>query len=192
MWDLFFNPTELLASLTGVASVYFSYKKNILTYFFGLISVTLYIFICFNAGIYAEMGINFFYFIMSIYGWINWNQLFKRNENFKAIRLNFQKNVFVYLMTMVFWIVIFFILKKYTDSNVPLLDSLTTSFFITGMILMTIKSIENWIYLIIGNLVSIPLFIYKELYVSSVFYLILTFFACLGIISWNKTIKNKL
>jgi len=71
MWELFFNPMELCATLTGVASVYFSYKKNSSTFFFGLISVTLYIFICFNAGIYAEMGINIFYFIMSVYGWIN-------------------------------------------------------------------------------------------------------------------------
>lgn len=191
MWDLFFNPLELMATLTGVASVFFSYKKNILTYFFGLISVTLYTFICFNAGIYAEMGINIFYFIMSVYGWINWHRLFNRNESFKAIQLTFLQNVFFFLMTMVIWIVIFFILKRYTDSNVPFLDSFTTAFFVTGMILMTIKSIENWIYLIIGNLVTIPLFIYKELYISAVFYLILTVFACLGIVSWKKTIKNK-
>lgn len=191
MWDIFLNPLELIATLTGVASVYFSYKKNILTYFFGLISVTLYIFIFFNAGIYADMGINVFYFVMSVYGWINWNQLFKRNESFKAIRLHFQQNVFFFLMTMVVWIVIFFILKRYTDSNVPFLDSFTAAFFVTGMILMTFKSIENWIYLIIGNLVSIPLFIYKELYISAVFFLILTVFACLGIISWKKTINNK-
>jgi len=87
--------------------------------------------------------------------------------------------------------VIFFILKKYTNSNVPILDSFTTAFFITGMILMTIKSIENWIYLLIGNIVVMPLFIYKELYISAVFYLILTVFAILGLISWKKSIKNK-
>ena len=162
MCELFFNPMELCATLTGVASVYFSYKKNSSTFFFGLISVTLYIFICFNAGIYAEMGINIFYFIMSVYGWINWNRLFKSNEGFKVIRLSFNQNIFFFFITLFFWMIIFFILKKYTNSNVPILDSFTTAFFITGMILMTIKSIENWIYLLIGNLVVMPLFIYKE------------------------------
>lgn len=191
MWELFFNPMELCATLTGVASVYFSYKKNSSTFFFGLISVTLYIFICFNAGIYAEMGINIFYFIMSVYGWINWNRLFKSNEGFKVIRLSFNQNIFFFFITLFFWMIIFFILKKYTNSNVPILDSFTTAFFITGMILMTIKSIENWIYLLIGNLVVMPLFIYKELYISAVFYLILTVFAILGLISWKKSIKNK-
>ncbi len=191
MWELFFNPMELCATLTGVASVYFAYKKNILTFFSGLISVTLYIFICFNVGIYAEMGINIFYFIMSIYGWISWNRLFKSNEGFKVIRLSFNQNIFFFFITLFFWMIIFFILKKYTNSNVPILDSFTTAFFITGMILMTMKSIENWIYLLIGNLVVMPLFIYKELYISAVFYLILTVFAFLGLISWKKSIKNK-
>jgi len=189
MFELFFNPAELIATLSGVVSVYFSYKKNILTYFFGLISVSIYVFICFNAGIYAEMGINIFYFIMSIYGWINWYRLFNKNESFKATRMNLKKSIFYFLMTMIFWIIIYFILKKFTDSDVLLLDSFTTAFFITGMILMTFKSIENWIYLIIGNVITIPLFIYKELYISAVFYLILTFFACLGMISWKKTLK---
>jgi nicotinamide mononucleotide transporter len=191
MWELFFNPMELIATLTGVASVYFSYKKNILTYFFGLISVAIYIFICFNTGIYAEMGINIFYFIMSVYGWINWNRLFKSNKDFKAVSLSFQKNFFFFFITMFFWLIIFLILKRYTGSNVPILDSFTTAFFITGMILMTMKSIENWIYLLIGNLVVMPLFIYKELYISAVFYLILTVFAFLGLMSWKKSIKNK-
>ncbi len=191
MWELFFNPMELCATLTGVASVYFAYKKNSLTYFFGLISVTLYIFICFNAGIYAEMGVNIFYFIMSVYGWINWNRLFKSNQGFKVIRLSFNQNIFFFFITLFFWMIIFFILKKYTNSNAPILDSFTTAFFITGMILMTMKSIENWIYLLIGNLVVMPLFIYKELYISAVFYLILTVFAFLGLISWKKLIKNK-
>ena len=137
------------------------------------------------------MGINIFYFIMSVYGWINWNRLFKSNEGFKVIRLSFNQNIFFFLITLFFWMIIFFILKKYTNSNVPILDSFTTAFFITGMILMTIKSIENWIYLLIGNLVVMPLFIYKELYISAVFYLILTVFAILGLISWKKSIKNK-
>jgi nicotinamide mononucleotide transporter len=137
------------------------------------------------------MGINIFYFIMSVYGWINWNRLFKRNEGFKVIRLSFNQNIFFFFITLFFWMIIFFILKNYTNSNVPIIDSFTTAFFITGMILMTIKSIENWLYLLVGNLVVIPLFVYKELYISAVFYLILTFFAFLGLISWKKSIKNK-
>jgi nicotinamide mononucleotide transporter len=191
MWEIFFHPAELIATLTGVISVYFSFKKNILTYFFGLISVTLYIFICYNAGIYAEMGINIFYFLMSLYGWRNWYLLFKENEVFRSIQLTLKTNILFFLLTMLVWWVIFYILRNYTDSTIPFLDSFTASFFVTGMILMTIKSIENWVYLIIGNLVTIPLFIYKELYISAVFYLILTVFAFMGFVSWKYSLKKE-
>lgn len=190
MWDLFINPFEITAVLTGLASVYFSYRKNILTYFFGIISVLLYVYLCYNSGLYAEAGINVFYFIMSVYGWIKWRQLYAKNERFKAISLKYSYQWIFVLLTAFFWGIIYLILAEFTDSNVPLADSFTTSFFITGMILMTFKSIENWIYLFIGNIFSIPLFMFKELYVSSFFYLILCVFSIMGYLNWKKSLKS--
>lgn len=187
MSEIFWKGAEWLAMFTGVASVILAYRKNIATYYFGLISVALYVLICYQAGIYAEMGINAFYFVMSIYGWVNWKKLFQNNGVFIAISLNWVQQVFFFMVTMLFWYLIYFILNNYTDSTVPWLDSFTTAFFITGMILMTFKSFENWIYLLIGNLVSIPLFLYKELYVSAFLYVALSVFACLGFISWKKS-----
>lgn len=190
MKEIFLKGFEWLAMLTGVASVILAYRKNILTYFFGLISVALYVWICFESGIYADMGINVFYFVMSMYGWMNWKKLFRNNGVFIAISLNWAQQVFFFLVTMLFWFLIYFILKNYTESTVPWLDSFTAAFFISGMILMTFKSLENWIYLFIGNLASIPLFIYKDLYVSAFLYFVLSLFACLGFLSWKKTIKE--
>jgi len=189
MWDLFLNPLELTATLTGVVSVILSWRKKIMTYFFGLISVSIYVYICYSAGIYAEMAINVFYFIMSVYGWINWYQLARQNEAFRPSDLTKSQHFLYGALTLTSWVIIYFILTGFTDSNVPVADSFTTAFFITGMILMAKKITQNWIYLIIGNLVSIPLFIYKELYVSSVFFVILTLFACLGYLNWRREVK---
>ncbi len=187
MWDLFFNPIELTATLSGTASVYFSYRKNILTYFFGLISVSIYIYICFLAGIYADAGINVFYFVMSVYGWINWKRMAGKDHHFIAYRLSSSENIFYFFFTTICWLLIYIILINYTDSDVPMIDAFTTSMFITGMILMAKKITENWVYLLIGNLVSIPLYIYKELYISAGFFVILFIFSFLGFNSWKKS-----
>jgi nicotinamide mononucleotide transporter len=187
MWDLFFNPLELTATLTGTASVYLSFRKNILTYFFGLISVSIYVYICFFAGLYADMGINVFYFIMSVYGWINWSRMNSKDSRFHVFRLSFNENIFYAVLTATSWLIIYFILKDFTDSKVPVTDAFTTAMFITGMILMAKKFTENWIYLLIGNLVSIPLYFYKELYPSAGFFVILSVFSLLGFYSWKKS-----
>lgn len=190
MWEMIFNPIELTAVITGVISVIFSWRKNILTYFFGIISVLLYVYLCYQAGIYADMGINIFYFLMSVYGWINWSRLLKQNQDFVPSFLTKLKRIFFFFCTLLFWIILYFILNYFTNSNVAVADSFTTAFFITGMILMALKITENWLYFIIGNVVSVPLYAYKEMYLSSIFFVILTFFAVLGYQSWKAANKK--
>lgn len=180
------DPYEIIASLTGVISVYFSFKKNILTFPFGIISVLLFVKLCFEAGIYADMGINIFYFLMSVYGWISWG----KSKEFIIKKLNNKLNGYLILLTGFLWLVIFFLLENFTDSNVAWIDSLTTALCISGMLLMAWRNIENWIYLLIANIISIPLYIYKELYFSALLFLILTIFAVLGYLNWKKHLTN--
>lgn len=190
MWDVFLNPLELTAVLTGIISAVFSWKRNINTYFFGLISVVISIWLCFKAGIYADMAINVFYFGMSIYGWMNWHKAIKKEKKFIPLFLNKKNQFYFVALTLLFWLMIFFVLTCFTDSNIPVADSFTTACFITGMILMALKYTENWIYLIAGNVVSIPLYFYKELYVYAFFFVILILFGCLGYVSWRNHFKT--
>lgn len=190
MWDLFFNPLELSAVLAGIISAVLSWKKNIYTYFFGLISVAISVFLCYQAGIYADMAINIFYFLMSVYGWFNWHIAIKKDHTFVPLLLSKNKQFYFFMLTLFYWGIIYLILNFMTDSNIPVADSFTTAFFITGMILMALKYTENWIYLIIGNLVSVPLYIYKELYVYAFFFVILIIFGCLGYRSWRNHAKT--
>lgn len=180
---------EFVAVFFGLLSVWYARNENIMVYPTGLINVGLYVYICLSAKLYADMGINIFYFIMSIYGWYNWGRI---DENKKHIPISFctiKQHIFSILILIFSFVILYYILKNYTDSNVPVLDSLTTAIFIVGMWLQTLKKIENWIYWIIGDLLVIPLFLYKNLALTGVQFMIFLIIAISGYIEWHKRIK---
>ncbi len=83
-------------------------------------------------------------------------------------------------------ILIWFLLQKFTDSDVPVFDAITTGLAITGMYLMALKKIEHWYFWIACNLISIPLYIYKGLPFTSLQFLVFTAIAVMGLVSWRR------
>ena len=177
---------EIIAVLFGLLSVWFAKKENILVYPTGIISVLIYVYICFFAGLYADMGINFFYFIMSVYGWYSWTRI---DINKKALPIS-NCDTRYHILNIIAFIFFFFLLRhiliNYTDSTVPNLDSLTTAIFIIAMWLMARKKVENWIFWIIGNIISIPLYAYKGLVFTSFQFTVFLIIAIMGYIEWRK------
>lgn len=182
---------EAIAVFFGLLSVWFAKKENILVYPTGIISVLIYVYICFVAGLYADMGINFFYFIMSVYGWYKWTRKDTRNR-FIPISTNSPAQHFYSIIgTVAFFLILQYVLRNYTDSTVPYWDSATTAIFIIGMWLMALKKIENWIFWIIGDLISIPLYFYKGLALTSFQFLVFLILAVLGYLEWRQRIKQQ-
>ncbi len=180
---------EIIAVFFGILSVWFSKKVNILVYPTGIISVLIYVYICFFAKLYADMGINFVFFRMSIYGWYNWS---RKTENKKIIpiRICSKQEHFINLIMFIFFFgSLTYVLKNYTDSNVPIWDSLTTAIFIIGMWLMAKKKVENWIWWIVGDIISIPLYFYKGLVFTSLQFTVFLIIAVLGYIAWEQKYK---
>ena len=177
---------EVIAVVFGLLSVWYSMKVNILVYPTGILSVLIYVYICYIAGLYADMGINAVYFVMSVYGWYNWT----RPQNDKSILsvtyANKKQNLIALAATIISFFLIRFILVAYTDSNVPGIDAFTTAVFLIGMWLMATKKVENWIYWIIGDIVSIPLYFYKGLVLTSFQYSVFLILAIIGYIAWRK------
>ncbi len=177
---------EVIAVVFGLLSVWYSMKVNILVYPTGIVSVLIYVYICYIAGLYADMGINAVYFVMSVYGWYNWT----RPQNDKSILsvtyANKKQNLIALAATIISFFLIRFILVAYTDSNVPGIDAFTTAVFLIGMWLMATKKVENWIYWIIGDIVSIPLYFYKGLVLTSFQYSVFLILAIIGYIAWRK------
>lgn len=176
---------EYIAVFFGIVSPLYSRKENILVYPTGIISVAIYIYLCFQQGIYAEMGINAFYLMMSFYGWYVWTHPETEKKEKPISVLTNKELIYNILLTIVFFLILYLILKK-VGSTVPVFDSLSTAIFITGMWLMSQKKLENWHAWILGNLISIPLFAYKTLVLTSLYYIIILVIAIFGLISWKK------
>jgi nicotinamide mononucleotide transporter len=177
---------EFIAVVFGLLSVWFARKENIWVYPTGIINVLIYVYLCYFAGLYADMGINAFYFIMSVYGWYNWARKVDSTHHVPITKLSARELVIYLTAMMVFYFIIRYILRNFTPSTVPDLDSFTTSLFIIAMWLMALKKIENWIAWIIGDAMVIPLFAYKGLAFTSVQYLVFLGLAIAGYIEWRK------
>ncbi len=181
---------EVLGVVFGILSVWFSKKENILVYPTGIISVLIYVYLCYYAGLYADVGINVFYFIMSVYGWYNWVRPFSDKSLAIGSCTKGENALFVGLVG-VFWLVLYYVLVAFTDSTVPAIDSFTTALCLVGMWLMALKKIENWIYLIIADVISVPLYWYKGLPLTSIQFAFFTGLAISGYLEWKGKLSEK-
>jgi nicotinamide mononucleotide transporter len=181
---------EFIAVIFGLLSVWFARKENIWVYPTGIINVLIYVYLCFHAGLYADMGINAFYFIMSVYGWYKWTHRDQQDHQLPITALTKKQWILNLAATVLFFFLLRFILIRFTDSKVPDLDSFTTALFIIGMWLMATKKLENWIFWIVGDAMVIPLFAYKGLAFTGVQYLVFLVLAVMGYAEWKKRLNN--
>lgn len=186
-----YNILEAAGVIFGLLSVFFAKKENILVFPTGIISVLIYIYLTFQAKLYADMGINAYYFIMSIYGWYYWAGKGKTDEHTPITTNNRKEWVWTIIILILSFIVLYLALVNFTDSDVPLIDAITTAIFFVGMQLMAKKKIENWIAWIIGDFISIPLYFYKGLVLTSFQFTLFFIIAIAGYISWKKTLGQR-
>lgn len=194
-WDVFIEQLlattwlEGIAGILGIASVYFSWKENILVYPTGIVSVLIYVYITWEYGLFADAGVNSYYFLMSVYGWYHWTNT--KNPSVAQISItknSKSENFLSFGIFLTAYVMLVFMLINFTPSDVPYWDSLTTSAAITAMWLMARKKIEHWMFWIICNLTSIPLYMYKGLPFTSFQFLVFTLLAIAGWVSWRKKI----
>ncbi|MBN1951736.1 MAG: nicotinamide mononucleotide transporter [Bacteroidales bacterium] len=184
------NYIELLATLTGLIYIIFSVRGKMLLWLFGFISSALFVIVFFRSRIYADMGINVYYVLVSIYGWFHWKYDKKRNQKtLPYARLDFRTALYLLGVSILVFIFIAFILDKLTDSDIPLPDAFTTAFSITATWMLARKIIEQWLIWIVVDLVSAGLYIYKELYPSVLLFLTYTVLAYVGYKTWVREWK---
>lgn len=183
---------EWIAVITGLMSVWYSMKENILVYPTGIISVLIYVYLAFMYKLYADMGVNFYYFVMSVYGWYYWVHPKDGSRDQVPVTINNQKeNLITLALLFGSFVLLYFGLSNFTDSDVAFWDATTTSFAIAGMWLMARKKIENWIAWIITDLISVPLYFYKGLVLTSFQFLIFTGLAFAGYFAWKKSLEKQ-
>ena len=182
---------EIIAVVFGLLSVWYSKNNNILVFPTGMISTAIFIYLLYKWILLGDMMINAYYFVMSIYGWFIWTR--KENNTVTPISrvTNNEKKIatIIFLFSLVFVYLIYVYFDKW-GTVTSYIDNITTAIFFVGMWLMAKRKIENWIFWIIADIISVPLYFYKGLTFTSLQYLIFTFIAIAGYYSWKK-ILNK-
>ncbi|MEK9740543.1 MAG: nicotinamide riboside transporter PnuC [Flavobacteriaceae bacterium] len=185
---------EIIAVIMGLASVYYAKKDHLWVYPTGMISTAIYVYLLIKAGLVGDVLINAYYFVMSIYGWYFWTKTkegtiihviasIKRSETLGSVFLFSGSIVGVWLLYVFF--------DKVNDWT-AYVDTLTTALFFVGMWLMARKKIQHWIFWIIGDVISVPLYLVKGLGLTSLQYLIFTLIAIFGYREWKKRLHNTL
>ena len=184
---------ELFATITSLIYLYFSIRGHILLWLFGIISSLIYVYICFKARIYADMSINAYYVIISIYGWIHWSlKQGSKKKELPISRLKISQSTLLLITTIILFFIIGYVLNHYTDSDVAWWDSFTTALSITATWMLARKILEHWILWIIVDGVSVGLYIYKQLDITVVLFVVYTIMAVIGFYEWKKQWKTEL
>jgi nicotinamide mononucleotide transporter len=183
---------EITAVIFGLFSVWFAKKDNILVFPTGLVSTFIYAYLLWQWELLGDSMINVYYFIMSIYGWYHWTR--KKGDTIEFPIDTMTKNekklaIIIFASTIVFVVAVYLYFNKFTNWY-SYVDTFLTAIFFVGMWLMAKRKIENWIFWIIGDIISIPLYFAKGYTFTSFQFLIFTIIAVYGYLEWKKILNN--
>ena len=186
---------EYIAVFSGIASVYFSRIENIWVYPVGLVNTIIYIWLSVKGHLFGEASVNFYYTVMSIYGWMLWAKKDAQQHHIINIEFSNAKQWLQQLLFFAFfYVVIFFILtyvkKSFAPGAIPWADAFASATAYTGMWLMAKKKVESWYWWIATNIASIPLYFVKDYMFTSVYYFILLIMAFFGLAEWMRRARD--
>ncbi len=204
IFDYFFKPyegyyvfdifLEFIAVFLGILSVIFAKMNKIAVYPTGMISTGIFVYLLFHFKLLGDMIINAYFFFMSIYGWFYWSY---KKEGQIINKVSYGSNndyiigALIFLISLILISIIYKLFNLFTSWS-AYIDTLTTGIFFVAMWLMARRKVESWIFWIIGDLISIPLYLYKGLAITTIQYFIFTIIAVMGYKSWVKIYKERI
>ncbi len=187
---------EYIAVFAGIASVWFSRVENILVYPVGLINTIIYVWLSLRGQLPGEASVNFYYTVMSIYGWILWTK--RDAQQHHVVHVTFSdarwwryQLLFFGAFYLAIFISLTYLKQSFAPGAIPWADAFASATAFTGMWLMTKKKVESWYWWIATNIASIPLYFVKHYVFTSVYYLILLVMAVFGLLEWRKRALKK-
>jgi nicotinamide mononucleotide transporter len=181
------SPLEILGVLTGAVCVWLAAKENILTWPIGITNNILFLVVFWRSKLYADSCLQLFYIALAVYGWWRWSHS-ETGEGAQQIHSISRFAAWVlFLITALAWAGVYQVLRHYTDSNVPVGDSLATVLSLGAQYMAGRKLLENWLVWIVVDIISIVLFLYKRLYLTSFFYAALIVICVAGYSGWRQT-----
>ena len=182
---------EFIAFVFGIASVWFAKKENIWVYPTGLVSTIITVYLLYQASYFGDMTMNFYYSVMSIYGWFMWTK--NKNQPELQITRTTSKEKIIGVGMFFLTMIITYLVYRFFDYKLEIpnyIDIFTSGIFFAGMWFMALKKIENWTLWILGDCIAVPLFAYRGLGMLSLQYLIFTILAISAYLEWKKTLSN--
>lgn len=192
MEDFFMELTWLQAigTLFGIVQVVLARQNNIHTYLFGIASILISLWVLYQSALYADILLHMYYLVMSIYGWFYW-KFGKQKTEAPITKSTIQEHFMAIGIVAGCFALMSYWLFYHTDSDVPVWDAIVSAFAWAGMWLMAKRKLENWVYLNISNIVSIPLLLYKELYIYAGMSVFLFIMGTSGYLKWRKLMKQE-
>ena len=182
---------EILGTLVGLIYLWLEYRASIYLWIASVVMPAIYIFVYYDAGLYADFGINIYYLGAAVYGWLVWKYGHKPAEQkelpiTKMPKRSWLKALVVFIVAQ---ILIAWLLINFTDSDVPWWDAFTTALSIIGMWMLARKYLEQWWVWIVVDVVCVGLYLYKGLYFTSGLYALYSVIAVFGWLNWKKLMK---
>ena len=180
---------EWIGALTGVYCVYLAAKQNIWNWPVAIISVVAYTIVFYKSMLYGDAGLQIYFLGTSVYGWYFWIKKKEKHEK-PVTSLNAKEYILVIVAIVVLSLLLGVFLKKFTPTNVPYIDGFCTAVSFIAQLLMTRKVLQNWSLWILVNICYVPLYIYKNLYVTAILYIILLVLAWIGHVDWQREYRK--
>lgn len=181
---------EVIGVITGLLCVYLAAKNIIWNWPVAIISVAIYIFIFFNARLYADMGLQFYFLVMNIYGWYFWSRKPATDEKTPVIRIKKKEIIFSVVTVIIFTYILGSVLK-YTPASYPYIDSFCTACSLVAQVFLARKVLENWLIWIFVDIIYVGVYLFKNLDLTAVMYAIYVGIALMGYIDWRKDWKKQ-
>jgi nicotinamide mononucleotide transporter len=183
---------EAVAFIFGIVSVIYAKRENILVYPTGLVATIITVYIFLQDGLMGDMMMNFYYSVMSFYGWWNWSR--KRDDTYVVpiSRTNKKEKAIGFAMFILTMIVTYSVYIAYgTEINSSnYIDIFTSGIFFTAMWFMANKKLENWMLWIIADIITVPLYAYRGWGMLSLQFLIFTVLAIQAYVAWKKNLNK--
>jgi nicotinamide mononucleotide transporter len=182
---------EIIGVITGLLCVYLAAVNNIWNWPLAIISVGIYIFIFFDARLFADMGLQFYFLGMNIYGWYYWSRKPATEKKTPVMRIT-RREVLLSVIAIIIFTFILGSVLKYTPASYPYIDSFCTACSLVSQVFLARKVLENWLIWIFVDIIYVGVYIFKGLDLTAVMYAIYVGIALLGYIDWKKDYKKQL
>ncbi len=185
------NYIEVIALIFSVIYIILSINQRLSTWIFGFVCSLLYIVVFFQTRFYAGMSLQAYYAVISVYGWFSWkNGKSTSDSGLEVTRTTGKLMRTILAVSFALFLVIYLLLKNFTDSPIPLPDAFTTSFSLVATWMLARKKLEHWIFWIFIDVASVAMFLYREMYPTVILFVIYTVMAVAGYFRWKKSMNK--